>query len=261
MALETIDALLPTTAKPLVLPLLEDIPHAVRLARWRQAGLPAPDLTHEDVLRALITAEDAADHATWTRMCALHVTGLAGIRSMRQAIEMQSEAGAAHPPLDRMLRWSLGRLLPPRQPEGEQDMLSLVEKVLILKSAPLFAETADRVLADVADLVQEVSFETNQIIFEKGDPGDSLYVIVSGSVKVWDGDRQLNELKEGEAFGELALLDPEPRLATVKAAEPTQLLRLDSASFREVLELPARGLVGHPARGNEVPARPIAVRA
>ena len=116
-------------------------------------------------------------------------------------------------------------------------MLSLVEKVLILKSAPIFGATPDNVLAEVADLVEEVSFAADQTIFNKGEPGDSLYIIVSGSVKVWDGARLLNELGEGEAFGELALLDPEPRLATVRAAEPTSLLRLDAPHFREVLEL------------------------
>ena len=115
-------------------------------------------------------------------------------------------------------------------------MLSPVEKVLILKSAPLFGETPDNVLADIGNLVEEVSFDADQVIFNKGEHGDSLYVIVSGSVKVWDGDRLLNELGEGEVFGELALLDPEPRLATVKAAESTRLLRLDEAHFREVLD-------------------------
>lgn len=115
-------------------------------------------------------------------------------------------------------------------------MLSPVEKVLILKSAPLFGETPDNVLADVGNLVDEVSFDTDQIIFNKGEHGDSLYVIVSGSVKVWDGDRLLNELGEGEVFGELALLDPEPRLASVKAVEPTRVLRLDEAHFRQVLD-------------------------
>ena len=114
-------------------------------------------------------------------------------------------------------------------------MLSLVEKVLILKSARLFDETPDNVLAEIAGVVQEVSFDTDQVVFNKGDRGDSLYIVVSGSVKVWDGERLLNELGEGEVFGELALLDPEPRLATVKAAESTGLLRLDDGHFREIL--------------------------
>ena len=114
-------------------------------------------------------------------------------------------------------------------------MLSLVEKVLILKSSPLFSETPDNVLADIADLVEEIAAETDQVIFNRGEPGDSLYVIVTGKVQVWEGERLLNSLGEGDVFGELALLDPEPRLATVKATESTGLLRLDQAHFHEVL--------------------------
>lgn len=114
-------------------------------------------------------------------------------------------------------------------------MLSLVEKVLILKSAPLFGDTPDNVLADIAGRVDEISYEPGQVVFNKGERGDSLYIIVSGTVQVWDGKRKLNELTEGDVFGELALLDPEPRLASVKAVESTEVLRLDEAHFREVL--------------------------
>ncbi len=236
MALETIDALLPVAAKALILPLLEDVPQAGRLTRLRAGGMSAPDLSHADVLRALMPVADAAGHGTWARMCAMHVIGLARLAVFRQAMADQTGAANADPGLESMRRWSLDQLLPARDIKGDEIMLSLVEKVLILKSAPLFAETADHVLAEIAGLVEQVPFETDQVVFHQGDPGDSLYVIVSGSVRVWDGERLLNELKEGEAFGELALLDPEPRLGTVKAAEPTQLLRLDSASFREVLD-------------------------
>ena len=233
MALETIDALLPVTAKPLILPILEDVPQTGRLTRLRAAGISAPDLSSADVLRALMPVTGAAHHATWTRMCALYVIGHARLAAFRQTL--QEQAGA-DPGLESMRRWSLGQLLSAAELKGDENMLSLVEKVLILKSAPLFAETSDHVLAEIAGLVEQVPFEKDQAVFHQGDPGDSLYVIVSGSVRVWDGDRLLNELKEGDAFGELALLDPEPRLGTVKAAETTQLLRLDSASFREVLE-------------------------
>lgn len=114
-------------------------------------------------------------------------------------------------------------------------MLSLVEKVLALKSASLFRETPDNVLADVADRVEEVVFDKGQTVFRKGDPGDSLYIIVGGKVQVWDGDRLLNELSDGAIFGELALLDPEPRSATITVVEPAHLLQLDAAHFRLVL--------------------------
>jgi CRP-like cAMP-binding protein len=120
--------------------------------------------------------------------------------------------------------------------QGDADMLSLVEKVLVLKSASLFNQTPDNVLADVAQRVQEISFEAGDLIFNKGDFGDSLYIIISGTVQVWDGPHLLNELGEGDIFGELALLDPAPRSASVKTVAPTRLLQLDAAHFRTILE-------------------------
>lgn len=115
-------------------------------------------------------------------------------------------------------------------------MLSTVEKVLILKSVSLFSTTPDNVLADVADLLEEVDLAENAPAFKKGDPGDSLYVILDGRVRVHDGDRLLNTLGERDVFGEMALLDPEPRSATVTAMEPTRLFRLDQAPFYELME-------------------------
>jgi len=110
-----------------------------------------------------------------------------------------------------------------------------VEQVLALKSASLFRQTPDDVLADVASQVDELAFDKGEIIFRKGDHGDSLYVIVSGRVEVRDGERLLNELDEGAIFGELALLDPSPRSATVKTLEPAHLLQLNDEHFRTVL--------------------------
>jgi CRP-like cAMP-binding protein len=119
--------------------------------------------------------------------------------------------------------------------EGEAEMLSLVEKVIVLKSASLFSQTPGNVLADIAQLVQEISFDSGALVFNKGDFGDSLYIIVSGKVQVWDGKRLLNELGKGDIFGELALLDPAPRSASVRTIEPTHLLQLDETHFRTIL--------------------------
>jgi ATP/ADP translocase len=136
--------------------------------------------------------------------------------------------------------------------KGDPAMLSNVEKVLILKSVAMFSRTPDNVLADVADLLEELDVSENETIFEKGDTGDSMYVILDGNVRVHDGDRLLNYLGERDVFGEMALLDPEPRLASVTAVEPTRLFRLDQAPFYELmLERPEvatgiiRVLTGH----------------
>ena len=110
-------------------------------------------------------------------------------------------------------------------------MLSLAEKVLAMKAGSLFRQTPDDVLADVAGRVEELTFDSGQTVFEKGDFGDSLFIIVSGRVAVRDGERLLTELGKGGIFGELALLDPAPRSASVEALEATHLLEVEEFRF------------------------------
>ena len=74
----------------------------------------------------------------------------------------------------------------------------------------MFSQTPDSVLADVASLLEELDASENEIVFKKGDAGDSLYVILHGKVRVHDGEQLLNYLGESEVFGEMASLDPEP---------------------------------------------------
>ncbi len=114
-------------------------------------------------------------------------------------------------------------------------MLSLTEKMAILRSVSLFAETPDDILAEVAALLEEVVFKVGDTIFEKGDVGDAMYIIIEGRVRVhWRG-RTLNYLEKHSVFGEMAVLDPEPRSATVTAVEDVSLLRLDRAPFHWLL--------------------------
>ena len=114
-------------------------------------------------------------------------------------------------------------------------MLSTIEKVLILKTVNMFSQTPDNVLAEVADLLEEIEAREGEMIFKQGDLGDSMYVIVDGKVSVHDGERLLNYLGERDVFGEMALLDPEPRSASVKTIEPTRLFRLDQTPFYELI--------------------------
>ena len=114
-------------------------------------------------------------------------------------------------------------------------MLSTIEKVIILKTVDVFSKTPDDVLVNVAELLEEEGPAEGETIFNKGDLGDSLYVIVEGKVRVHDGHRLLNYLGERDVFGEMALLDPEPRLASVTAVEPTRLFRLAQAPFFELI--------------------------
>ena len=125
-------------------------------------------------------------------------------------------------------------------------MLTTIEKVILLKDAELFAETPDELLAEVAGLLTEVELPAGEAVFNKGESGDSLYIVVSGRVRVHDGDYTLNVLGESEVFGEMALLEPEPRMAGVTAETDALLLRLDGEPFFELLDTRsevARGII------------------
>lgn len=111
------------------------------------------------------------------------------------------------------------------------DRCSPIERVLVLKEVSLFKTIPHEVLAGVAALVTERWAAPNERIVEKGEPGDCLYVIESGSVRVHDGGRKLLRLGPHQVFGELSLLDAAPRSASVSALEPTRLFRLPQADF------------------------------
>ena len=110
-----------------------------------------------------------------------------------------------------------------------------IERVISLKAVPMFEDVSEEILADVAEIMEEVDYKAGDVVFEKGAAGDSLYLVVSGRVRVYDGARTIVELGGKEMFGELALLDPEPRLASIAALEDTRLFRLDRESFAELM--------------------------
>jgi CRP-like cAMP-binding protein len=107
--------------------------------------------------------------------------------------------------------------------------------VEILKTVSIFSGTPDETLAEVASLLAEVSIQAGETIFEKGEKGSSMYIIVDGQVLVHDGERRLNQLGERDVFGEMALVDSASRLASVTAIEDTRLLRLDQESFQKLM--------------------------
>ena len=73
-------------------------------------------------------------------------------------------------------------------------------------------------------------------IFEKGQRGESMYIIVEGEVEAGDGERIFTHMGEREVFGEMALLDGEPRTATIRTTQATRLLRLDQEPFYELMD-------------------------
>lgn len=109
-----------------------------------------------------------------------------------------------------------------------------------LRACTLFCDLDEAALAKVAGQVRHRRFRRHEVIFHAGDPGEALFVVASGSVKLVLPSPEGNEaiiatLRPGDFFGELALLDGEPRSATAVALEATELEELARAPFIELV--------------------------
>jgi CRP/FNR family cyclic AMP-dependent transcriptional regulator len=75
------------------------------------------------------------------------------------------------------------------------------------------------------------SYKAGEVIFRKGDPAKELFIVKTGTVEVRLGNRLLDTLPERSIFGEMALIDPAPRSATVVAATDTTIVPVDEKQF------------------------------
>ena len=115
--------------------------------------------------------------------------------------------------------------------------LTIIEKVIFLKSVDIFEHATIEQLGRIAGLTQEVHFQPGDIIFKEGEPGDALYLLLSGQVFIEKNGHILREMKEKEAFGTLEVLDFHPRAITARAVDQVRALRLSGQEFHDLLSL------------------------
>jgi len=122
-------------------------------------------------------------------------------------------------------------------------MITTVEKVLFLKSVDLFRALPGEELAQIAEIAEEQPFAAGEQVFAEGEPGDALYLVLEGAVKVHQSQRQLAHLGVRDVFGEMAIVDSEPRSASVTAVQDAVLLKIARDDFRDILlERPEIGM-------------------
>ena len=113
--------------------------------------------------------------------------------------------------------------------------LGLVERVAALHRVDLFAGVPGRVLAAVAETAAEVRAAPGDVLIEEGAVEAHLYALVEGRVRVHRREQTLVELGPGATVGELAVLVPQPRAASVTAVEPPLVLRVEKAVLDDLL--------------------------
>lgn len=111
-------------------------------------------------------------------------------------------------------------------------MLAEADKLKFLKKTELFAELPPAELKAICHITSEVAYPADSTLFEEGDEGDSLYLLIDGEVSIIKAGTEVLFFDEkGYCLGEIALIDNKPRSATVKTVKPTQFLKITRNDF------------------------------
>jgi hypothetical protein len=203
---------------------------------------------HADALPTFLLRQGKSVFTSWTLSVALRhwqpteADALALLRPYLQSTDALLREGAlvAATALAARTGQPLSALISPSEAMSHspaaESQVSALERVVVLKSTSLFAQTPENVLSSIVPIMREVAFQEGEEIFAKGDIGTSLFILHDGQVGIFNGSQQLATFGPGDFFGELALLDTEPRSATAAALSQVLAFRLDQEDFYDVME-------------------------
>ena len=184
-----------------------------------------------DVVAMLLKSSDP-----WLRVLALRSTSELGLREFIPLLH-QLKSGE-----DPLLREAALGALTDFGEEKSMDTLktvSILERILLLREIPIFADLSPEDLKHVAEVAHEEWYPQNTDIFHQGDDGRMMFVIVDGSVRVirtMDGkDQVLAERGPGDFVGEMAIIESAPRSATLHTQSEVRVLAIDDEIFKGIL--------------------------
>ncbi len=122
-----------------------------------------------------------------------------------------------------------------RRPEQEPRRTRR-QTVAVLSGIPMFADFSKKHLNRLAAETDELAFDQGQVVVNEGDPGETLFVVLSGQAKVLRGKRKVGEVLPGDFFGELSAIDGGKRTASVVTDTPMRVLRLFRRTLTSLIE-------------------------
>lgn len=196
-ALELLDGHLRTAERARVFPVLEDLELDERLAALRRTR----ELSSLSPAERVTRLGSDPELSSWTRLCARRL------------------AASLHPALES---------IPPSEAR-------LFDRTTRLGAVELFRDLPGTALARVVPKLGDATLEPGTTVIHKGEPGDRMYVVLEGRVRVHDGERELAVLGPDTVFGEFTVLQRAPRTASVTAVERSVLLELDQDHLHELM--------------------------
>jgi len=184
-----------------------------------------------DVIALLLKDEDP-----WLRTLAIRSASELGLREFIPLLN-QLKSGS-----DVLMREAaIGALV---QFGEEQSMstlqtVSILERILLLREIPIFADLPPEDLKLVAEIAHEEWYPQNTDIFHQGDEGNMMFVIVEGRLRVLKSmngvEQELAQRGPGEFFGEMAIIESAPRSATLCTQTDVRVLAIDGEMFKRIL--------------------------
>ncbi|WP_159886033.1 Npt1/Npt2 family nucleotide transporter [Paenibacillus puerhi] len=110
-----------------------------------------------------------------------------------------------------------------------------LHRVNLLHHVPVFQGLTSKQLSGIATRLEQLTVSSGQLIIQEGEPGDCMYVLVTGRAGVYRNEQKLGDLHPEDCFGEMALFSQGLRAATIRAETDLVLWRLDSSTFYDIL--------------------------
>jgi CRP-like cAMP-binding protein len=109
-------------------------------------------------------------------------------------------------------------------------------KVELIKKVPLFSKLSKKELEEVAHIADEIDLPKGKVMALEGDRGREFFVLLEGEADVTKGDKSINTMREGDFFGEIALVTQMPRTASVTATTEVRVLVITERDFGALLK-------------------------
>ena len=237
-SLEAMDDILGKSSKRLLMPLFEEMDTSERIAAGKKRfPNDVGDITINSLVDALLSSRN------WVTL----LLTLALIKQMRvltmfhSYVQPLADHGnpdvsmAAH---DLLIKNTDSSSM--QETAMPADPISLTDKILYLKKIEIFSDLSINELAAVASVTEEVFFDEGATVFNEGERGDTLFLIVEGEVVVVkdcraDQQIELDSIGPGEYFGEMSLFGDDRRSATIRVKKAARFLTLHKQELQEIV--------------------------
>ena len=183
--------------------------------------------SRNEALRVLLHSDDE-----WLRTCAVYGVGQACLAELSDDVLRVPHDG--DPVLDETWKWATARLSAGEAAKGAS-MLTILEKVDLLRKSALFRDIATSGLARVAAIANELSLAPDQMLYLEDTVADSMFFVLEGEIEQLRSGHKIQTDRQGRVLGALAMLAGGTHAESAHATQPTKVLQLERQDFLDAL--------------------------